>query len=66
MTESFFTAARGSALQTGSIAVPRDPLIEPEDSAAIARLVSVWRDHYPRNLIRQLHRMACQGRAFAR
>lgn len=61
MTESFFTAARGSALQTGSIAVPRDPLIEPEDSAAIARLVSVWRDHYPRNLIRMGFYMAHNG-----
>lgn len=52
MTESFFTATCGTALQTGSIAIPRDSLIEPEDATAIARLISVWRAHYPRNLIR--------------
>lgn len=61
MTESFFTAARGSALQTGSIAVPHDPLIEPEDGAAIAKLVSVWRAHYARNLIRMGYYRAHNG-----
>lgn len=61
MTESFFTAARGSALQADSIAVPRDSLIEPEDAAAIARLISVWRDHYPRNLIRMGFYVAHNG-----
>lgn len=61
MTESFFTAARGTALQTGSIAIPRDPLIESEDVAAIARLISVWRDHYSSNLVRMGFYMARNG-----
>ena len=56
--ESFFTAARGTALQTGSIALPHDSLIEPEDATAIARLISVWRDHYPSNLVRMGFYMA--------
>lgn len=50
--ESFFTAARGTALQTDSLVVPRDPTIEPEDAGAIVRLADVWRAHYARNLIR--------------
>lgn len=61
MAESFFTAARGTALQTNSLIVPRDPAIEPEDAAAIARLAAVWRDHYPRNLVRMGFYMAHNG-----
>lgn len=59
--ESFFTAARGTALQTGSLVVPRDPTIEPEDAGAIVRLADVWRAHYARNLIRMGYYQAHNG-----
>lgn len=59
--ESFFTTARGTALQTNSLIVPRDPAIEPEDAAQIVRLADIWRAHYARNLIRMGYYMAHNG-----
>ena len=53
MTQTIFDAARSTPINTGSLAVPANVEgVYPEDVDAIARLITVWKDHYPKNLIR--------------